>query len=404
MKSTVSELDQYKKFIEGKTSSKNVLGMYVGRVKKFLELYPEAMGLDESATRELIDNYIKDAPTNSAKEVLATAVRYYWSYRFGKPYFEKYSQRDFPPNDTIDNELAEFKIYLVTTKLLTDETIKSRVATIRRFLYTTFREALFLREAVTVDVVRDYLAYMTPQLSLSVKSYTATDIRSYAVFLAESGQESTALAISNLPLSFNNKRSTALPGRIEDIDLQTLIDSIDPSSERGARDLALVLLLGNLGLRLSDAVCLSLDDINWAAGELAVRNSKSKTPRRLPLDAECGSALERYVSEYRPKTAQTRRLFLIAGREAGDGPLNRAQAKQAVKLAAEKAGIGSYAGTHTLRRAAATNMVEAGVDIKTVADILGHERIVTAAGYVRLDLSSLRKVAAEWPGDEVCHG
>lgn len=49
-------------------------------------------------------------------------------------------------------------------------------------------------------------------------------------------------------------------------------------------------------------------------------------------------------------------------------------------------------------------MVSAGVDIKAVADILGHERILTSMGYLRLDLNSLREVAAEWPEMEVCHG
>jgi integrase/recombinase XerD len=403
MESIKYELDRFREFIKGKTSSKNVLRMYCGRVRKFLEQHPEAICLEAEVTRDLIDDYIEFAPANSAKEVLATAVRYYWHYRFGKPYFARYSQRDFPPNDSIDRELEAYGVFLTKTKDLADVTIVNRIRDARHFLYTMFGASSFSRGDVTVYAVRDYLSYFTPQLSLSTKGRLATDIRSYAGFLMETGCRDTALPILRLPLSFNNKRSKRLPGVIEDDDLRVLIDSIDPSTERGARDLALVLLMGNLGFRVGDAVSLEFDDIDWVRAEITVRTSKSKTPRKLPLDAICGAAIERYVRNYR-SGAKTSRIFLVAGGERSEGPVSSAQAGRAVRLAAEKAGIADYAGTHTLRRAVATNMVSAGVDIKTVADILGHERICTSMGYLRLDLNSLREVVAEWPGMEVCHG
>ena len=403
MESIILELDLYRKFLEGKTSSKNVQNMYCARTLRFLEKKPEAMTLDEVKTRELIDDYIDGTPMNSAKESLATAVRYYWCFRFGKPYFQRYSQRDFPPDNSIDRELAAYGSFLEATKPLAEVTVKNRMTIIRRFLYTTFKDSPFAREAVTIDVVRNYLSYLTPQLSSTSKSGFATAIRSYTGFLVEMGCTDTARPISKLPLSFNHKRGAKLPGRIEDGDFRFLVESIDPSSERGARDLALILLMGVLGLRVSDAVYLELDDIGWAEGEVHVRRSKSKTPRSLPLDATCGAAIARYVKDFRPK-AKTRRVFLVAGGEEGDGAVSSEQAGRAVKLAAEKAGISGYGGTHTLRRAVVSNMVESGVSIKVIADLMGHERISTAMGYLRLDLNSLREVAAEWPSKEVCHG
>jgi site-specific recombinase XerD len=377
--------------------------MYCSRTRKFLALHPEAMKLDEAAARSLIDSYIEGATTNSSKEVLATAVRYYWHYRFGKPYFPRYRQRDFPPNDSIDKEVEAFRSHLAATGSLAEVTITGHVRGIRHFLYTEFGASAFLRERVSVEAVHDYLSYLTPQLSLSTKSCLASDIRSYANFLVEKGHEDTARPITMLPLSFNSRRSVKIPGRMKDADLRILIDSLDPSCERGARDLALILLMGNLGLRASDAAYLELDDIDWAAGELVVRNSKSVTPRRLPLDADSGSAIERYASRFRPRI-DSRRIFLTAGRERGEGPLSSAQAGRAVKLVAEKAGISGYRGTHTLRRAVATNMVAAGVAIKIVADVLGHESVFTTMGYLRLDLDSLKEAAAEWPEGEVSHG
>ena len=48
----------------------------------------------------------------------------------------------------------------------------------------------------------------------------------------------------------------------------------------------------------------------------------------------------------------------------------------------------------------ATNMANAGVDAKTMADVLGHERVDTTMGYVRVSVANLRRVAANWPGEE----
>jgi site-specific recombinase XerD len=396
-----NELDNYRRFIAGITRSGNVLKMYCGRMKRFLEHHPKAMELDEEATRSLIDGYIEDSPISSAKEVLATAVRYYWSYRFGKPYFKRYRPRDFPTNDSITEELEAFNAFLTKTKNLKDLTITGRVRDIGRFLRMVFRSARFTRDAVTVDVVRSYLADSTDSLKLSTKSRFACNIRSYAAFLVETGHRATAYPILKLPLSFNSRRHVDIPGRIDDADLRVLIESINPSCERGARDLALVLLMGSLGLRRSEVALMELEDVDWSEGAISVRHTKSKVSRRIPLNAATGAAVERYVTEFRPK-ADTRRIFMVAGGEKGDGPITPDQTGRAVRLAAEKAGV-KYHGTHTLRRAVVTNMVAAGVAIKVVADIAGHEDLSTTMGYLRLDLTSLREVAAEWPG-EVRHG
>ena len=74
----------------------------------------------------------------------------------------------------------------------------------------------------------------------------------------------------------------------------------------------------------------------------------------------------------------TRALFL----NTAGPPIRSCQVQTAISLAAGRAGIGAHHGIHGLRRMAATNMVNAGVDAKTVADVLGHERVDTTMGYV----------------------
>ncbi|MDO4538865.1 MAG: tyrosine-type recombinase/integrase [Coriobacteriales bacterium] len=114
----------------------------------------------------------------------------------------------------------------------------------------------------------------------------------------------------------------------------------------------------------------------------------------LPLDGRTGAAIERYVL-IRGRRDDTRSLFL----NTAGSPIRSCQVQTAMSLAAGRAGIEAYHGTHGLRRMVATNMANAGVDAKTIADVLGHERIDTTMGYVKVSLPNLRKAAAHWPGE-----
>ena len=180
-------------------------------------------------------------------------------------------------------------------------------------------------------------------------------------------------------------------------DYAAVRESIDASTARGKRDLAMLLLMGNLGLRQSDVALLDLDDVDWANGVLRVRDSKSISDRSIPLDEETGYALQDYVMQGRPR-ATSRSLFLPCGNEAPGERMGFGQVGGAIELAAQKAGVMLH-GTHSLRRAVASAMVNGGIPIKFVADVLGHESVKTTMGYLRVDVEQLRKAASPWPGE-----
>lgn len=132
--------------------------------------------------------------------------------------------------------------------------------------------------------------------------------------------------------------------------------------------------------------------MNWAEGALTVKGSKSKTARTPPLGADAGRAIERSVLS-RKANPGARALFV----DAVGNPMKSHQVQTAMSLAAGRACIDAYHGTHGRRRTTATNMANAGIDAKTIADVLGHERIDTTVRYVEVGMANLRKVAAHWP-------
>ena len=88
-----------------------------------------------------------------------------------------------------------------------------------------------------------------------------------------------------------------------------MLRSCDRTTVVGKRDYAVLCLLARLGLRAGEVAAMTLDDIDWRAGELTVRG-KGGTRERLPLPAEVGQAVAAYLREARPPCA-TRHLLVM---------------------------------------------------------------------------------------------
>ena len=258
-----------------------------------------------------------------------------------------------------------------------------------------FADRQFDRSMVDLASVVRYLSVEMSYVSASTKRGFCTEIRAYARFLCANGLDKTAGPIVKVSLK-GPEPTDRLPKCVESKDYLVISESIDTTTSRGKRDLAMLLLMGNLGLRRSDVAMLDLDDVDWANGVLHIRHSKSISDRSIPLDRETGEALEDYVINGRPKSVGSRSLFLPDGMEEKHPQMTPRQVGGAIGLLSEKAGVKDL-GTHSLRRAVATNMINNGVPIKPIADLLGHEDITTTMGYLRVDIASLRKVASPWP-------
>ncbi len=386
----------YEDFIVRNGNSENVRRMYVRRVEAFLEATPAALEADSEGLRAICDAYVAGLPANSATEVAATAVRYFWTMVTGRPYFQYLRLSGFDRDERIEAEAAEFEAWLRAGGRLADATVSQRVRTVRQMLYSTFEPGTFDRQSVCADVVRRHVSERSARLAPTTVGRTVTDIKSYASFLSEHGVES-ARQIELLPLKAPTRARNVGPIMGEG-DYEAILAQTAGDGERELRDRAIVLLMGGLGLRASDVARLRLEDVDWRRGVLHVRESKSVSDRTVPMDAEVGSALEAYVVRGRGARPGTRSLFLPAGRETGSGSVTSAQVVRAVKLLAEKAGVTGYHGAHSIRRAVATGMVAAGASVKVVADVLGHESVQTTMRYLRVDMASLAQACSPWPG------
>jgi site-specific recombinase XerD len=155
------------------------------------------------------------------------------------------------------------------------------------------------------------------------------------------------------------------------------------------------LLLARLGLRGGEVAALTLDDIDWDAGELTIRG---KGPRsdRLPLPKDVGKAIVAYLRRGRP-TCATRRLFVSA--RAPIRPFKQTAVGCIVRRAIARAGVDApRKGAHVLRHALAIQMLRRGASLPEIGELLRHRRLDTTAIYTKVDLQALRALAQAWPG------
>jgi site-specific recombinase XerD len=169
--------------------------------------------------------------------------------------------------------------------------------------------------------------------------------------------------------------------------------SCDRRSSTGQRDFAILVVLSRLGLRAAEVAGLSIDDIDWRAGELVVRG-KGRCEERLPLPVDVGEAIASYLQQGRPRRPE-RELFLRV-----HAPLRRLSSEgvaEVVRAASERAGLGSF-GSHRLRHTAATEMLRAGATLSEVAQVLRHRSMANTVLYAKVDHLALVALAMPWPG------
>jgi len=198
--------------------------------------------------------------------------------------------------------------------------------------------------------------------------------------------------LSQAALVVRGRRCSSLPRGISRADAQALLGACDRRSVLGRRDYAVIIVLLRLGLRRGEVAALTLDDIDWRAGELVVRG-KGGREDRLPLPVDVGEAITSYLRRGRPASGR-REVFLRA--RAPFEPIAPGTVSSTVRRACRRAGIAEV-GAHRLRHTMACEMVAAQVPLERIGQVLRHRSLQSTAIYARVDLDQLRLLAAPWP-------
>ncbi|MEM9765155.1 MAG: tyrosine-type recombinase/integrase, partial [Pseudomonadota bacterium] len=191
-----------------------------------------------------------------------------------------------------------------------------------------------------------------------------------------------------------------LPRHLSPEGVEAVLAHVRDHPRCGARDYAMLLLMARLGLRAMEVVAIQLEDIDWHAGELTVRG-KGKFHDRVPITAEVGEALSRYLRDERGRT-QCRSVFVThraPHRAFRNSEMINIILREALAATGQKPAV-PYVGSHLLRHSLATGLVNAGASLEEIGDVLRHRSRASTMIYARLDIDGLRSVARPWPEAE----
>jgi site-specific recombinase XerD len=246
----------------------------------------------------------------------------------------------------------------------------------------------------TADRLISFVREQAATLSQSANRAPVTATRSFVRFLIAEGVVRGGL--DGVIPGVRQWKLASLPRTLTSDEVQRILETVDTSTSVGTRDHAILLLLSRLGLRAGEVAALRVPDIDWREGCLHIRPGKTGRERLLPLPQEVGAALV-HVLKVRPAHAAREAVFVRARPPCR--PLTASAITAIAQRVQQRADVRlSRRGAHAFRHTVASQLVQHGVSMKAVADILGHAELETTAIYAKLDVPTLLTVALPWPG------
>jgi integrase/recombinase XerC len=206
----------------------------------------------------------------------------------------------------------------------------------------------------------------------------------YGWFGEREGFEPTAVLATRAP-----KFSAKLPRPVAVQAARDLISTVDLQHTEpwiGARDMAVVTLLYGCGLRISEALSLTIADTPLPE-VLRIKGKGGKT-RLVPVIPAARTAVDAYLSTCPHPQFADNPLFLgVRG-----GALNARQIQKVMEQARNQLGLPASATPHAMRHSFATHLLAAGGDLRTIQELLGHASLSTTQAYTAVDQARLMEV------------
>ncbi len=294
-----------------------------------------------------------------------------------------------------DQILARFRAYLEYRHGLSPTSSKTYARHTRPFLRDMAITGTDHFARLTQADVLGYVERHARDASAATAVSMCSRLRSFLRYLQVEGLIADDLAAC-VP-SIRKWRFKALPTYLSAAQLQQVFQSCDQSTAAGRRDYAVVMLLARLGLRAKEVATLTLDDIDWRAGQFRIQG-KGRQRATMPLPPDVGAAIAAYLREGRP-VSDSREVFLGVYAPHVGFP-TAAGIRDIAGRALRRAGVIGIAhyGSHVLRHSLATELLRSGATLTQIGQVLRHKDHNTTRIYAKVDLASLHTLSLPWPG------
>lgn len=239
------------------------------------------------------------------------------------------------------------------------------------------------------DFLRAYVAQLARRgLQKSTLGRKISTLRAFFKFLCREGYfaQNPAAALT-IP-----KRPVKLPPHLSVDEAFVLLDFLRSPTIQGIRDQAILELFYSSGLRIGELVGANLEDLDLEGGYLRVKG-KGKKERLVPLVSKALSAIRDYLivrPDFLKKGKDQPAAAIFLNRRGGR--LSEVSVRTMVKRELIKSGILKNLSPHGLRHSFATHLLDAGVDLRTIQELLGHASLSSTQRYTHVSLDKLMEV------------
>jgi integrase/recombinase XerD len=283
---------------------------------------------------------------------------------------------------------ADFADYLRSECHLADNTVVAYARDMARFFSWLGSRRL---AELSVSDLAGYPAWLTEQ-TLAPKSVTR-HVASLKVFFRYLQLEG-AITDNQAELLGSPKLWQRVPEVLSEKQVVELLEAPRASDPWWLRDRAILELLYATGARVSELATLKCRDVDLEERHVLC-HGKGDKQRMVPLGDQARIAVQRYLTEQRPRLAarrpggETNQWLLLSPRGA---PLRRERIWELLKKYAARVGVPSQISPHSLRHSFATHLLAGGADLRQVQELLGHASIATTQLYTHVDHTRLKAV------------
>lgn len=290
----------------------------------------------------------------------------------------------------MDDSLRRFSEYLEAERNASGHTVRNYISDIRQFISYLGRGKP-PGDATRLEIRGFVVMLRNKKNSPATIARKISSVRSFLGFMADEGIIPSNPA-EGIPIPRQKKD---LPRFLEPAEAAALVESPPGDTLSGIRDRAILELLYSTGMRVGELVELKLDSADVFSGVAKV-SGKGKKQRLVPFGKKAADALVKYM-EIRHELLKNpkkdikkdgKALFLnMWGGKLSSRSVRRIMDKY-IKIAGEKTGI----SPHSLRHSFATHLLNAGADIRTVQELLGHASLSATQIYTHTSAGRLKSV------------
>lgn len=292
-------------------------------------------------------------------------------------------------NETIEN----FSNFLKFERNFSDNTLDAYIRDIRKFkTYAEENLESAKPKTISYEDLQEYLVQQSKQkISERTQARWISSIKSFFKFLLEEEiREDNPATLLEGP-----KLGLYLPDTLSTEDIERITKSIDISTDLGIRNQCMIEVLYGCGLRVSELIDLKISDINFKEGFIKVEG-KGKKIRFVPLAKYTSKLIKNYIENVRINNKINKKYEDILFLNSRGSKMSRVIVFIIIKELAEKAGIRKNISPHTFRHSFATHLLQNGVDLRFIQEMLGHSSITTTEIYTHLNTEELHDVILKY--------